>query len=295
MNVIVVDFFCTLRFTIGRGDCHLGRNKLEPHRTYYGCSLCSNDCRGHECHPRDADKIFSIFKWGWKSRFFMPLFHNICLQFLSNIMPKQTCVMLLSGPLIDYAVSHGGVVYRDFEWTHSAIFAIRYYFDPRHRISWLPLCRSITCLMAAGVNVFTCFLIGKTSAVRKNQYFRGIFTSMVGSLPGSGASKIYFDPHWWFLVLRSWCKCQENSRKLHSTWYAICMSSLSQLTTGIVGCVSYGFFKNKDLNNSTATVDKLRSSRIWPTLSDLLEIRSPTDVNLREISQYVSLLHIEVR
>ena len=52
-----------------------------------------------------------------------------CLQFLSNIMPKQTCIMLLSGPLIDYAVSRGGVVYRDFEWTESAIFAIRYYFD----------------------------------------------------------------------------------------------------------------------------------------------------------------------
>lgn len=46
-------------------------------------------------------------------------------EFLANIMPKQTLIMIVSGPIMDYTISRGSVVCRDFEWSGSSIFAIR--------------------------------------------------------------------------------------------------------------------------------------------------------------------------
>ena len=90
----------------------------------------------------------------------------------------------------------------------------------------------MTCLIAAGVNVFTCFLIGKTSAVLLKGTITGCFLlnrSMIGSLPGNGAFKNHSNPRWRVLVLRSRCERQKTSGKLHRSWYVVCMSSLLHL------------------------------------------------------------------
>lgn len=120
-------------------------------------------------------------------------------EFLTAIMPKQTCIMLIIGPLIDYATSRGGVVYTDFEWSRSAVFSI-----------------SITCLLAVGVNMFTVFLIGKTSALAYQ---------VVGHLKT-------------ILILAGGFWIFDHS---------VSIKTLTGSFIALVGCISYGFFKNKDL------------------------------------------------
>lgn len=68
-------------------------------------------------------------------------------QFLVNTLPKQTVAMLPVAPIVDFLMTKR-ILHKDIIMSRQALSTI-----------------CVTCVLAVGVNVFTCFLIGKTSAL----------------------------------------------------------------------------------------------------------------------------------
>mmetsp|Transcript_1365 Transcript_1365/g.3179 ORF Transcript_1365/g.3179 Transcript_1365/m.3179 type:complete len:326 (-) Transcript_1365:1513-2490(-) len=68
-------------------------------------------------------------------------------QFLASYLSTQAIIMLIFGPAFDRSFS-GKNPYTEFDWSYPSVQTI-----------------GSSCFVAVGVNVFACFLLGKTSAV----------------------------------------------------------------------------------------------------------------------------------
>lgn len=124
-------------------------------------------------------------------------------QFLANCLATQAGIMLLSGPMLDKLLL-GSNVFLDFAWNVPALISV-----------------GSTCLVAVGVNIFTCFLLGKTSAV--SYQVVGHLKTVVILIGGY----LIFDAH--------------TSSKVAGGGFV-----------ALVGCITYGALKEQELHGTAS-------------------------------------------